>query len=89
MTERGRQLKSLLRTLFFLFPSEELPSGAAVATEGAAPETPVVEAEEESSDEVVNCVCGFREETGTMIQVRVMGIQVRMGIRVRVMVRVR
>ena len=43
-----------------------------MATEAAAPETPVVEAEEESSDEVVNCVCGFREETGTMIQVRVM-----------------
>ena len=43
-----------------------------MATEVAAPETPVVEAEEESSDEVVNCLCGFREETGTMIQVRVM-----------------
>ena len=42
-----------------------------MATEVAAPETPVVEAEEESSDEVVNCLCGFREETGTMIQVRV------------------
>lgn len=41
------------------------------------PEVPVVEPEEESSDEVVSCICGFREETGTMIQVRVRGYRSR------------
>ncbi|KAK7480650.1 hypothetical protein BaRGS_00028122 [Batillaria attramentaria] len=31
-------------------------------------ENPPVEMEEEASEEVVNCICGFREENGLMIQ---------------------